>query len=93
MSSYPRGSKLIRHGCRVKFCDFRTNRSRDIRAAHIVMDAERRRRTKVVNTYDRTSFDVLPENTAAYSSLLPTQWATSDRQSMILVFLTVGYNS
>ena len=70
MSSYPRGSRLGQHGCRVKFSVFWTNRSRDIRAAHFVMDDELSRWTKV-NTYDRTPFDVLPENKAACSSLLP----------------------
>ena len=45
MSSYPRGSKLGRHRCRVKFGDSRTNSSRDIRTAHFVMDNERRRST------------------------------------------------
>ena len=34
--------KLGRHGCRIKFGDFRTNHFRDIRAAHFVMDDERR---------------------------------------------------
>ena len=46
-----------------------TIRSGDIRAAHFVMDDERRRRTKV-NTYGRTPFDVLPENTAACQHLV-----------------------
>ena len=40
MPTYPRGSQLGRHGCRVKFADSRTNRSRDIRAAHFVMGDE-----------------------------------------------------
>ena len=69
MRSYPRGSELGRHGCRVRFGNSRTNRSRDIRAAHFDMDDERRSRTKV-NTYGRTPFDVLPENSAWFAALI-----------------------
>ena len=58
---------MDRHGCRVIFGDSRTNRSRNIQAAHFVMDDERG--TKV-NAYSSTPFDVLPENRVAY--LLPT---------------------
>ena len=80
ISLYPRSSKLDRHGCSIKFGDSMTNRSPDIRVAHFVMEDERRRHT--VNTYGRTPFDILPESTAASSTLLPT----SDREAMTLVF-------
>ena len=56
------GAKLGRHGCHVKFGDSRINRSRDIRAAHFVMESDGRR---------TTPFGVLPENAAACSILLP----------------------
>ena len=58
-------------GFRLKFGDARTNRSRDIRAPHFVMDDELRRQTKV-NTIGRTAFDVLAKNRAAFSSLRST---------------------
>ena len=79
MSTYPaRGSKLGQHGCRVKYGDSRTKRSRDIRAANFVMESDGRR---------TMPFDVAPENTAACSSLLNTcWWVTSGRQSMIFLF-------
>ena len=44
----------------VEFGDSRSTRSRDIRAAHIVMDDDKRRRTDLV-VIGKTPYGVLPK--------------------------------